>query len=159
VRGRDARRLGLKTIDDAAREAPHWQAGFGYEFLERPDGYTGLARTYGLRFAGAPHVMDLTLSYRALASGQVDLIAGDSTAGLIKGLDLVRLDDNRQYFPPYDAVPVARSETLLRYPQVRQAIERLAGRVSADDMQAMNYAADAEHQDVAAIVRSFLDRR
>jgi glycine betaine/choline ABC-type transport system substrate-binding protein len=100
--------------------------------------------------------MDLTLSYRALASRQVDLIAGDATAGLIKGLDLVRLEDNRRYFPPYDAVPVARAQMLLRYPQVRAAIERLAGRISADDMQAMNYAADGRHEDVSAIVRRFL---
>jgi osmoprotectant transport system permease protein len=156
VRGSDARQLGLRTIEDAARVAPRWRAGFGYEFLERPDGYAGLARTYGLRFAGAPHVMDLTLSYRALASGQVDLIAGDATAGLIKRLDLVRLEDNRRYFPPYDAVPVARAQMLLRYPQVRAAIERLAGRISADDMQAMNYAADGLHEDVSAIVGRFL---
>ena len=76
--------------------------------------------------------MDLTLSYRALASGQVDLIAGDATAGLIKGLDLFQLEDNRRYFPPYDAVPVARATTLLRYPQVRRALEGLAGRITAD---------------------------
>jgi len=102
--------------------------------------------------------MDLTLSYRALASGQVDLIAGDATAGLIKGLDLVQLEDNRRYFPPYDAAAVARAETLLRYPQVRGAIDRLSGRVSPADMRAMNYAADVEHRDVTAIVRDFLAR-
>ena len=157
VRGRDARTLGLETIDDVTRHAPQMRAGFGYEFLERPDGFPGLAKAYGLRFSGPPHVMDLTLSYRALANGQVDLIAGDATAGLIKGLNLFRLEDNRQYFPPYDAVPVARSETLLRYPQVRTALERLAGRISADDMQAMNYAADAQHQDVREIARRFLE--
>jgi osmoprotectant transport system permease protein len=159
VRGRDARDRGLRSIGDAAREAPRWRAGFGYEFLERPDGYPGLAKAYGLHFLEPPHVMDLTLSYRALASGQVDLIAGDATAGLIKGLDLVRLEDDRHYFPPYDAAPVARAETLLRYPQVRKALEKLAGRISADDMQAMNYAADALHEDPAAIARRFLDSR
>jgi glycine betaine/choline ABC-type transport system substrate-binding protein len=151
--------LGLRTIDDAVREAPHWQAGFGYEFLERPDGFAGLARTYSLRFAAAPHVMDLTLTYRALAAGQVDLIAGDATAGLIKGLDLVQLEDNRQYFPPYDATPVARAEVLLRYPSLRAAFEHLAGRISADAMRAMNYAADVEHRDVRAIVEDFLAGR
>jgi osmoprotectant transport system permease protein len=104
VRGADARQHGLRTIEDAARLAPQWRAGFGYEFLERPDGYQGLARRYGLTFRGPPQAMDLTLSYRALAAGQVDLIAGDATAGLIASLDLVQLDDNRQYFPPYDAV-------------------------------------------------------
>jgi glycine betaine/choline ABC-type transport system substrate-binding protein len=100
----------------------------------------------------------LTLSYRALAAGQVDLIAGDATAGLIKGLDLVQLEDNRHYFPPYDAAAVARAGTLLRYPQLRTALERLSGRVSAADMRAMNYAADVEHRDVPVIVREFLAR-
>src|SRR4029077_2774854 len=98
VRGADARALGLRRIEDAARDSPHWRAGFGYEFVERPDGYPGLAKAYGFRFPEPPRVMDLTLSYRALASVQVDLIAGDATAGLIKGLDLVQLDDNRHYF-------------------------------------------------------------
>jgi osmoprotectant transport system permease protein len=157
VRGRDARDRHLSTIEDLAREAPRWSAGFGYEFLERPDGYSGLARAYGLRFRDQPRVMDLTLSYRAVASGQVDVIAGDATAGLIKGLDLIRLEDNRHYFPPYDAAPVARAETLLRYPKVRQALERLGGRISAEDMQAMNYAADARHEDPAEIAKRFLD--
>ena len=156
VRGSDARALGLRTIDDAARQAPRWRAGFGYEFLERPDGYPGLASAYGLTFSGAPHVMDLSLSYRALASGQVDLIAGDTTAGLIRGLDLVQLEDNRHYFPPYEAAPVARAAMLLKYPRVRMALERLAGRVSAADMRSLNYAADVEHRDVPRIVAEFL---
>ena len=159
VRGKDARARGLKTIDDVARESPRWRAGFGYEFLERPDGYPGLAAAYGLRFADPPHVMDLSLSYRALASGQVDLIAGDATAGLIRGLDLVQFEDTRHYFPPYDAAVVARAETLLRYPRVRLALEQLSGRISADDMRAMNYAADVEHKDVVQIVKEFLNRQ
>ncbi|HYM25230.1 MAG TPA: ABC transporter permease/substrate-binding protein, partial [Vicinamibacterales bacterium] len=156
VRGADARAHGLRTIDDAAREASHWRAGFGYEFMERPDGFQGLARTYGLHFANAPRVMDLTLTYRALAAGQVDLIAGDSTAGLIKGLDLVQLADTRHYFPPYDAAIVARSAALLRNQRLRAALERLSGGISTDDMRAMNYAADFEHRDISAIARSFL---
>ena len=102
-------------------------------------------------------MMDLTLTYRALAAGQVDLIAGDATAGLIDALDLFPLADNRGYFPPYDAVPVARTDTLLRYPQVRRALESLAGRISAADMRAMNNAADARREDPAAIARRFLD--
>jgi glycine betaine/choline ABC-type transport system substrate-binding protein len=156
VRGADARSRGLRTIDDAARESARWRAGFGYEFVERPDGFPGLAKAYGFRFPAPPRVMDLTLSYRALASGQVDLIAGDATAGLIKGLDLFQLDDTRHYFPPYDAAVVARAGTLLRYPELRTALDRLSGRISAADMRAMNYAADVEHRDVAVIVRNFL---
>ena len=103
--------------------------------------------------------MDLTLSYRALADDQVDLIAGDATAGLIKGLDLFQLEDNRHFFPPYDAAAVARSEALLRDPRIRAALEGLGGRISAADMRAMNYAADVEHRDIGAIVREFLGRR
>jgi osmoprotectant transport system permease protein len=158
VRGQDARKLGLRTIDDAARETPRWRAGFGYEFLERPDGYPGLSKRYGLKFMESPRVMDLTLTYRALASGQVDLIAGDATAGLITALDLFPLEDSRRYFPPYDAVPVARSDTLMRHPEVRRAIEWLGGRISAADMRAMNHAADAKREDAADIARTFLDR-
>jgi osmoprotectant transport system substrate-binding protein/osmoprotectant transport system permease protein len=159
VRGSDARDRNLRTIDDAARVTPQWLAGFGYEFLERPDGYAGLAKTYGLAFRSPPQVMDLTLSYRALASGQVDLIAGDATAGLIKSLDLFQLEDNRHYFPPYDAVPVARASTLLRYPQVQKALEGLAGRISAAEMREMNHAADALRENPADVARRFLDGR
>jgi len=158
VRGRDARNRHLKTIDDVVPVAPSWRAGFGYEFLERPDGFPGLAKAYGLRFAETPRVMDLTLSYRALASGQVDLIAGDATAGLIKGLDLFQLEDNRRYFPPYDAAIVVRAETLLRYPELRTALDGLSGRISAADMRSLNYAADAEHRDIAQVVREFLQK-
>ena len=159
VRGSDARTLGLRSIGDLARDAGRWRPGFGYEFVERPDGYRGLAAAYGLNFAATPRVMDLTLSYRALAAGQVDVIAGDATAGLIRGLDLVQLQDDRHYFPPYDAAPVVRADTLLRHPEVRKALEALARSISADDMRAMNYAADVEHKDVRDIVRAFLAHR
>jgi osmoprotectant transport system permease protein len=158
VRGSDAREHGLRTIEDVARMAPQWRAGFGYEFLERADGYRGLAKTYDLVFRTPPQVMDLTLTYRALASGQVDLIAGDATAGLIRSLDLKQLEDNRHYFPPYDALPVARATTMLRYPQVKKALESLAGRISAADMREMNYAADSRRENPDEIARRFLDR-
>jgi len=158
VRTADARRLGLKTIGDAAPHTPKWKAAFGYEFLEREDGYKGLVRTYGLRFAEPPRVMDLTLIYRALASGAVDLIAGDATHGLIKGLDLFMLEDNRRYFPPYDAVPVVRTQTLAAHPQLRTAIERLAGKISEETMREMNYDVDVRRRDASAVVSEFLDR-
>ena len=109
VRGEDARSLHLKTISDAAPYAPHWRAGFGYEFMERPDGYEGLARTYGLSFAEPPRIMDLGLLYRALLEKQVDLVAGNSTDGLLSARDLVMLEDDKHYFPPYEAVPIVRA--------------------------------------------------
>lgn len=157
VRGAEARRLNLNTISDAAPHTPNWKAAFGYEFLEREDGYKGLVRTYGLRFAETPHVMDLTLSYRALAGSSIDVIAGEATSGLIKGLDLYMLKDDRQYFPPYHAIPVVRTETLTAHPELRTAIERLAGRISEEAMRQMNYDVDVDHRDVVVVVREFLD--
>ncbi len=157
VRGEDARRLGLRTLSDAAQHTPEWRAGFGYEFLERPDGYPGLAKAYGWHFAAPPRIMDLGLLYRALAEHQVDLVAGNSTDGPIMALDLAVLEDDRHYFPPYEAVPIARAETLRRHPEVRAALEQLAGRISADQMRRMNYAVDGEGRDVGAVVREFLE--
>jgi osmoprotectant transport system permease protein len=155
VRGDDARRAGLATIEDAAPRSPSWSAGFGYEFLQRADGYPGLSQRYGLRF-GSVKAMDLSLIYRALAERQVDLIAGDATSGLIEAYDLVMLEDNRHYFPPYDAVAVARRETLLRHPAAREALERLAGHITIGDMRRMNHAVDAGRQDPAVVARDFL---
>ena len=156
LRGDDARRLGLKTIEDLAPHAASWQAGFGYEFLQRADGYPGLSQKYGLRFAGPPKAMDLSLIYRALAQRQVDVIAGDATSGLIRAYDLAMLQDNRHYFPPYDAVPVARRAMLLRHPAARAALEQLAGRITIEDMRRMNHAVDAGRQDPVAVARDFL---
>jgi osmoprotectant transport system permease protein len=156
VRGGDAQQLHLKTIDDLRTVARRWTPGFGYEFLQRDDGYAGLTRTYGLTFAGEPLGMDLSLIYRALADRQVDVIAGDATSALIDALHLVALEDNRRYFPPYDAVPLVRTATLLRYPAVGRALDRLAGRLSDRDMRAMNAAVDIQRRDPGEVVRAFL---
>ena len=129
VRGEVARRLELKTISEAARNAPQWRAGFGQDFMSRQDGYPGFARTYGLRFSEPPREMDLSLSYQALANGQVDLIAGNSTDGLIDKLGLFQLEDDRRYFPPYEAAPIGRKETLERYPQI---VEQSGGSQEAE---------------------------
>lgn len=156
VRGEDARRLHLKTISQVAAYTPHWRAGFGYEFMERPDGYHGLVQTYGLRFAEPPRIMDLGLLTRALKDKQVDLIAGNATDGLIPVLDLFVLEDDRHYFPPYEAVPIIREDTLAKYPAVRGALQQLAAKISDDDMRHLNYAVDGEHRDVTQVVRDFL---
>jgi osmoprotectant transport system substrate-binding protein len=156
VRGEDARRLRLKTISDAAPYTPKWRAGFGYEFMQRPDGYEGLARVYGLRFAEPPRVLDLGLLYRALLDHQVDLVAGNSTDGLLSARDLVVLQDDKHYFPPYEAVPIVRQQTLALHPEVGKALEELAGRISDADMRRMNYAVVGLHRDIAEVAREFL---
>jgi osmoprotectant transport system substrate-binding protein len=159
VRGEDARKLGLKTISQAAAFTPKWRAGFGYEFMERPDGYKGLVSTYGLRFAEEPRIMDLGLLTRALKDRQVDLIAGNTTDGLIPALDLFVLEDDKHYFPPYEAVPVIRKETLDRHPEIREALEQLGGKISDADMQALNYSVDGQHRDVKEVAREFLQKK
>ena len=156
VRRRDAARYGLRRISDLARPAPRWKAGFGYEFLERADGFRGLAATYGLRFASPPIAMDLGLTYRALAQGKVDVIAGNSTDGQIQALDLVVLEDDRHYFPPYEAAPVIRQAALARHPGVGAALEELAGRISDSEMRRLNARADVAHEDIATIARDWL---
>jgi osmoprotectant transport system permease protein len=156
VRGDDARRLRIKTISEAARYAPEWRAGFGQDFMSREDGYPGFARAYGLKFEQPPREMDLSLTYRALAAGQVDLIAGNSTDGLIDKLGLFQLEDDRHYFPPYEAAPVFRRETLDRYPEIADAIKGLAGKITNEQMRKLNYAVDGEKRDVKEVVREFL---
>ncbi|HEY3705023.1 MAG TPA: glycine betaine ABC transporter substrate-binding protein [Terracidiphilus sp.] len=159
IRGDDARRLGLKTLSEAARFTPRWKLGVGYEFEQRPDGLPGLSAAYGLKFDGAPRTMDLGLLYRALTAHQVDMIAANSTDGPIAALGLAVLADDRHYFPPYQAVPLVRDEALQRWPQMRVAMDTLAGRVSAEDMRAMNEAVDGQHRDPADVVREFRARK
>jgi osmoprotectant transport system permease protein len=153
IRQADGQRLGLRTISDAVQPARQWRAAFGYEFLNRADGFPGLAERYGLRFATPPSAMDLGLTYRALADGRVDLIAGDSTNGLISALKLQKLDDDRAYFPPYDAVPVFNAASLRRHPQLVPVLERLSGRLSAASMQKLNAAVDLQGQTPELVVR------
>jgi len=184
IRGDDARRLGVKTISDVARlqnssaasgptsqnedpsagsgravghpdSAGIERLGVGYEFEERPDGLKGLEAVYELKFEGSPRVMDLGLLYRALASKQVDMVAGNSTDGPIRALGFVVMADDKRYFPPYEAVPLVREDSVAKHPEIQAAIERLAGRVSADEVQAMNDAVDAQHRDVGDVVREF----
>jgi len=155
VRGADARQYHLRTISDIIPLAPHWRAGFGYEFLERPDGYQGWSQRYGLHFAAQPSVMDLGLIYRALIDKKVDVVAGNSTDGLIAALDLAPLSDDRHYFPPYDAVPIVRRETLARFPHLRAALADLAGKISAEDMRRLNAAVDGDQRDPVTVVRIF----
>jgi len=156
IRGEDARRLSIKTLSQAAAFAPQWHAGFGYEFMERPDGYRGLAAMYGLHFAEEPRIMDLGLLARALKDHQIDLAAGNATDGLIPALDFVVLEDDRHYFPPYEAVPVVRQQTIQQHPEVARALAELAGKISDEEMQRLNYAVDGQRRDAKEVVHEFL---
>jgi osmoprotectant transport system substrate-binding protein len=156
IRGTDARRLGLKTLSQAAAFAPQWRAGFGYEFMERPDGYAGLAAAYGLRFAAAPRIMDLGLLAPALKDHQIDIAAGNATDGLIPVLDLFVLEDDRHYFPPYEAVAVIRQQALREHPEIAQAMAELRDKISDQEMRQLNYALDGQHRDAKDVAHDFL---
>jgi len=159
IRGDDARRLHLKTLSQAAALAPQWRAGFGYEFMERPDGYAGLAAAYGLHFAVPPRIMDLGLLASALKDRQIDIAAGNATDGLIPTLDLFVLEDDRHYFPPYEAVAVMRQQIVVQHPEAAQALAELGGKISDQEMQQLNYALDGQHRDVKDVAHEFLRRK
>ena len=159
IRGEDANRLHVETLSQAAQYAPQWRLGVGYEFEQRPDGLPGLSQAYGLKFAAPPRTMDLGLLYRALSAHQVDMIAGNSTDGPIQALGLKALEDDRHYFPPYQAVPLVREDALRRWPQMQAALDALAGKVTAEDMRAMNEAIDGAHRDPGDVVHEFRARR
>ena len=159
IRGEDARRLNLKTLSQAASFAPRWHAGFGYEFMERPDGYVGLAAAYGLHFASPPRIMDLGLLAPALKNHQLDLAGGNATDGLILALDLFVLEDDRHYFPPYEAVAVVRQQILQEHPELASVLADLGGKITDLEMQKLNYALDGQRRDVQDVAREFLKRK
>jgi osmoprotectant transport system substrate-binding protein len=155
IRGEDAQRLHLQRMSDLVAVAPKWRIGVGFEFLERSDGFRGWSERYGLHFAQPPSVMDLGLIYRALQDHKVDIVAGNSTDGVIDSLHLVILEDDRHYFPPYDAVPIVRRATFEKFPQLRGTLAELGGKISGQDMRHLNYLVDGEQRDVAAVVRDY----
>lgn len=158
MRGDDSRRMGITKLSQLGRVAPQLKLGVGYEFLERQDGYAGLVKTYDLKFAEAPRVMDLGLLYRALENRSVDIVAGSNTDGLIAALGLVVLEDDRHYFPPYDAVLIVRPEVFQRCPAARTALTGISGHITAGDMRRMNYQVDGLKRDAREVAREFLSQ-
>jgi glycine betaine/choline ABC-type transport system substrate-binding protein len=156
MRKDDAAARGVKRLSDLARHAATLRVGLFGEFLERADGMPGLERAYGFRFGLRPREMDLGLLYQALGDQQVDLVVGSATDGLIAAMDLVVLEDDRRYFPPYDAVVVANAESLARHPGLPEAIRALSGRIDETAMRRMNHAVDGGHRPPADVARAFL---
>jgi osmoprotectant transport system substrate-binding protein len=159
MRGDEARKLGITKLSQARSFTREWTFGCGYEFLERPDGYQGLVRRYGLTFRDKPRVMDLGLLYRALQDGQIDLAAGNDTDGLIAALNMTVLEDDLHYFPPYEAVPVVNDEALARFPRLASVLNELANTISDEEMRQMNYAVDGKHRDVVDVVKEFREKK
>ncbi len=158
IRGEEARRNGTKTISDAAKRSGGWKLGMGYEFQQRPDGLNGLMKTYGLPLDGSVKTMDLGLLYRALEQNEVNMVAANSTDGLLSVLDVTVLEDNKGYFPPYHAVLAVRSEVLQSVPGLKGALDELSGKFSDRSMRELNYQVDGEHRSVAEVAHTFLKK-
>jgi glycine betaine/choline ABC-type transport system substrate-binding protein len=156
IRGEDARKLKMATLSDAARYTPGWNLGVGYEFQQRPDGLTGLLKTYHLPLRGSPKTMDLGLLYKSLRQRQVSMVAGNATDGQLSVLDAVVLQDDQRYFPPYDCGLVVRAGTLKDNPPLREALVELAGRLTDPTMRKLNYQIDGEHRAVRDVAEQFL---
>jgi glycine betaine/choline ABC-type transport system substrate-binding protein len=156
VRGDIARRTGIRTLSEAARTQA-WKLGAGYEFKQRPDGLAGLLAAYHLRTDGDTVTMDLGLLYAALKSRKVDMIAANSTDGLAAVLDVVVMEDDRHYFPPYECAVVAREDALARLPGLRDAVEELSGKFPDAVMRKLNFGVDGEHRPPAQVAARFLE--
>ena len=155
VRGDLARGRKLTTLSEAAASGA-WKLGVGYEFQQRPDGLKGLVDTYGLKLSSDPVTMDLGLLYQALDSKKVDMIAANSTDGPASVLDVKVLEDDKHYFPPYDCAVVIREDTLGRYPGLREALESLSGKITAETMRKLNQQVDGSKRPAAQVAAEFL---
>jgi glycine betaine/choline ABC-type transport system substrate-binding protein len=155
VRRETARRLGLRTLSDLAREAPRLTAGLTPDFIGRPDGLPGLRRAYGMRF-GDVRPLAQALKYRALASGGVDVVDGYSTDGLIARYDLVVLDDDRHFFPPYEAAALVGARLRRDNPAAIAALSELSGRIDVRAMRELNARVDVDRETPRQVAREYL---
>jgi osmoprotectant transport system substrate-binding protein len=158
MRKADADRLKVKKVSDLKSLAGDLVFGGTIEFLARPDGVPGLVKHYGLKFKDQKG-MDPGLVYKAIAENQVDVISGFATDGRIPAFNLVVLEDDLKFFPPYFAAPVVRMDLLTKAPKVAEVLNRLAGKISDDTMAALNYAVDGKKQDAEVVAKGFLKDR
>ncbi|CAN5575184.1 glycine betaine ABC transporter substrate-binding protein [soil metagenome] len=156
IRGDVARKQNLKTISDAVPVSTNWQAGFGQDFMSRKDGYEGFRNAYGFNFTKQPREMDLSLTYQALKAGQIDIIAGNSTDGLISVLDLFQLADDKKYFPPYQAVFIARND---KTEILGEVFEKLKNAITTEEMRKLNYEVDAKKRTPKDIAAEFVAQK
>ena len=150
----------------SARRGQHFQTGrvpplkaaFDAEFFTRPDGYPAVCQDYGFSFPDEPQQMDVGLMYKAVSDGDVDVIDAFATDGRIKAFDLVVLRDDRNFFPPYQAAPLVRCDTLEKYPELKQTLDLLAGRLPDAVMQQLNYSVDEEGNKPRDVAVAFLEQ-
>lgn len=157
MRESHARELGVSRISDLRAHQDELRGGFSVEFLEREDGYRGLQKAYDLELSSA-RGMEHALAYPAIESSAIDVMDVYSTDGKLLRYDLFVLEDDRRFFPPYDAAPVVREASLRAHPEIGVALESLAFRISDRLAQALNYLVENEGVDPEAVARAFLQR-
>ena len=149
-----AKRYNLKTISDLAALQQPITAGFDPDFYHQPDGYPGLKKAYGLQLDAK--IMEPSIRYKAIADGKVDVVDGYTTDAEVARYHLVVLEDDRQFFPPYQGAPVMKAAFLKAHPEVGQSLAKLAGKITASEMQQMNYQVQVKHQKASDVAHQFL---
>ncbi|WP_353106829.1 glycine betaine ABC transporter substrate-binding protein [Acetoanaerobium noterae] len=155
VKESTAQTYNLETYDDLALASKDLVFGAEYDFFERDDGYEALKDAYGFEFKDTKE-MDIGLKYEAIGSDEVDVINAFSTDGLIKQYNLKVLEDNKNFFPAYQAATLIRKETLDKYPELEEVLEKLTGQISDDEMIQMNYQVEKENMDPRDVAEQFL---
>jgi len=155
MRADHAAELGIETFSDLIEHAPNMMLGATHEFLERPDGYKGLMKVYGIDFK-ATGSMDPGLTYAACRDQKVDVIDAFSTDGRISAFNLKVLTDDKKFFPPYYAAPVVREDTLKKHPEIAEVLNQLAGKLDDKQMSILNSKVDLEKQDPKEVARAWL---
>lgn len=156
-----AEKMDVKSISDLAKlvnsDPEKLKFASNAEFYAREDGVKGLEKHYGFEFPSKNVVkMDSGLLYNALKDGQVDVSVGFATDGRIKGFDLVILEDDKQFFPAYNGVPVVKQEVIEEHPDIAELLNKLADLLDNETMMSLNYSVDVEHEDVTEVSRNWL---
>ncbi|NLV87081.1 MAG: glycine/betaine ABC transporter substrate-binding protein [Clostridiales bacterium] len=153
------KQYGMETFSDLAEISENLVFGAEHEFFDRQDGYDGLVETYSMTFKGEPKKMNVSLKYQAIGNGDMDVTDAFSTDGAIMQYDLVVLEDDLGFFPPYYAAPIIRNDTLEKHPELEDVLNVLADAIDDAAMTELNYKVDVEGQDVANVAKDFLTER
>ncbi|WP_302372037.1 osmoprotectant ABC transporter substrate-binding protein [Enterococcus asini] len=156
VRKDTAEKYNLKTVSDLADHAGELVAGVDTSWITREgDGYDGFQEEYGFSFEKILP-MQIGLVYDAVAAGKMDIVLGYSTDGRIASYDLVMLEDDRHFFPPYDAAAVISNKLIKESPEIKDAVAKLAGKIDTEQMQKLNYEADNNLVEPSVVAKEFL---
>lgn len=147
---------GVETYSDLAEISDNLVFGSDHEFFDRQDGYDGLVDLYDMHFKEEPKKMEISLKYQAIGNGDMDITNVFATDGPIKKYNLKVLVDDKGFFPPYYAAPIIRKDTLEKYPELEEILNKLAGLLDDQTMTDINYKIDVEGRDVEAVATEFL---